>query len=377
MAPVESDGPIPEIGQDDGSGFRRFLLTEYKLGRLTAEGVCSLAWHSVRAGARGVADLACDPKRQDQAKYLRQQIQARTKNSFYIARLPMWDKRNQSRKLEDFPMALPHESFPRELALDPAGFDPMIGREQGRLSPLYSQHEVVRTKGENACPVGYFSDAVPHTNRDSFFAFYWSSIVSGKRYLICSLRKQDLCQCGCRGYCTLHQAMRIIAWSFNCLASGIWPEVRHDGSAFVDDGTDRYILQGTHLADGKCGAMCEFRADLLEIIGAMGFAQPWSPGINRHPCFLCECEPGDLHEYPLRIEDGDDVFPPRDAAAYQRLLQQSVQEREIVDQDLLDKVISLLHFDSRKQGVGPGLLLREAVPELNLPRHARLIEAVI
>eukprot|EP00969_Alexandrium_andersonii_P282409 12485172-Alexandrium_andersonii.AAC.1 len=70
------------------------------------------------------------------------------------------------------------------------------------LPPLYHRHTLVQSKGHFACPVGYFSDAVPHTKKDSFYAFFWSNMFSGTRYLICPLRKSDLCRCGCRGLCT-------------------------------------------------------------------------------------------------------------------------------------------------------------------------------
>ena len=375
LAAVLDETP-PAIGSEDGKQLRRYLLSEYKVARLTAEQVCTLAWFGTRAGAKGVADLAMAPHRRDQARHLDRVLEVRSKDSFYMVQLPMWDKKKQQRYLEDFPMALPHEAFPREFALDPDAYDPVIGQEKGRLSDSFFKHEVYLQKQAKACPVGYFSDAVPHTNRDSFIAFYWSSIISGKRHLICSLRKQDLCQCGCKGYCTLHLVMRVIAWSFNCLASGIWPEVRHDGQQHLSPDTDRYQLAGTFLADGRCGAMVEMRADLLEIVSALGFAIPWTPGTVPHPCFLCDCAQKELFNFPLTIEAGDDLFVLRDTAEYNARVKEAVLVRNIETPELLEKVVSALHFDARKKsagGAGPGLVLQSAIEELGLPKFTRLM----
>ena len=46
--------------------------------------------------------------------------------------------------------------------------------------------------------------------------------------------------------------------------------------------------------------------------------------------------------------------------------------------EILKKIVSSLHFDSRmpsKGGAGPGYLLRDPIPKLGLPAKARVIEA--
>eukprot|EP00959_Pyramimonas_sp_CCMP1952_P090131 1886784-Pyramimonas_sp.AAC.1 len=39
-------------------------------------------------------------------------------------------------------------------------------------------------QGLSLCHSGIFSDAVPHTKTDGFFAHYWSNTLTGRRYLI-------------------------------------------------------------------------------------------------------------------------------------------------------------------------------------------------
>jgi hypothetical protein len=79
----------------------------------------------------------------------------------------MWDKDSESRYLSDFPLFLPHEAFAKYASEKPeeftvALFDPSM------LPPTYHQHPVTQAKGQLSVPIGYFSDAVPHTKSDSF-----------------------------------------------------------------------------------------------------------------------------------------------------------------------------------------------------------------
>jgi len=214
---------------------------------------------------------------------------------------------------------------------------------------------------------GTFSDAVPHTKRDSFFAFYWSNILDGERILICALRKKDLCRCGCRGFCTLGQVMRVISWSFNCLATGKFPGQRHDQTPF-EHGSARQELAGKSLAGGLVGALVEMRADLLEIVGACGFKQ-WS-NVD-HPCFLCESSRAQLYEFPINMRAHQWVL--RDASSYNHSVQQALMKREITTPAMLRTLADLLWFGPRSGGM-PGLSLREAFPEIDLPAGTRLIE---
>ena len=48
------------------------------------------------------------------------------------------------------------------------------------------------------------------------------------------LRKTRLCQCGCQGYDTLQEILEVLSWSLGCLAKGLSPSARHDGSAWTE-----------------------------------------------------------------------------------------------------------------------------------------------
>eukprot|EP00969_Alexandrium_andersonii_P355632 15444841-Alexandrium_andersonii.AAC.1 len=89
--PASSSARAPGQGEpenDGGVGLRKYLLGEYKSGRLSAKALCTVAWHASRAGAIGVEDLTCNPNATHQAEHVRAAIHARTKDSFYHIKLP-------------------------------------------------------------------------------------------------------------------------------------------------------------------------------------------------------------------------------------------------------------------------------------------------
>lgn len=102
---------------------RRYLLKEWKEGGLPAKGVCTIAYLATAAGARGVGDLAMDPKKpgQHHADLIEKALGANKKN-LYKGRVPIWDKATNERIVVDFPVRLPHEAFAREFEANPDEF---------------------------------------------------------------------------------------------------------------------------------------------------------------------------------------------------------------------------------------------------------------
>ena len=349
---------------DGGRAFRDRLLRQYKSGAKTAEAVCSEAWDSKIAGAVGVEDLALDPKSHHQADHLRNAIGARAASSFYRGKVPVWDHSTEERVVVDFPVNLAHEQFAHSYLLDPSSFD-ITTMPEAERPPTYMRHDVRKKNGDKAWPMGYFSDYVPHTKRDSFLVFYFSNLITGIRYLMCVLRKSDLCRCGCKGFCTLGAVLRIVAWSLNQVALGLHPSYNHLNEPLDPD---RFDLRGFELAEGHCGALCEARMDLEECCNAMGF-QRWST--LERPCFCCDCTQEDLHNYPERVEASR--WHRRDAITYNQDCRRAIMVRIVSTVETLRSLIRELKFDGRTQGF-VGLCLMHDFIELNLPRGSRLLE---
>ena len=135
------------------------------------------------------------------------------------------------------------------------------------LPASYHSHPVTTARGHNSSPVSLYSDGIPLHNRETFIVWYFTSLLSRKRYLVCSLKKGDDCKCGCRGMCTFIAIHTLLVWMFNVLASGVWCTTDHLGNPLTGW---RHGKVG-ELANGWAGALCEYRADLLEMVTAYGF----------------------------------------------------------------------------------------------------------
>ena len=346
---------------DGGSGLRAYLLAQYKAGHLSAKAVCDLSWHSSKAGAQNVHDLALNPDDHHQADHLRDCIHARSADSFFFADVPMWDKTKEERALVSFPMNLPHECFEWAVAASPQSHD--VHRfSSADLPPQYWTHPVTLA-GKKPTPVGYYSDGVPHTKSDSFWNFYWDNMLTCKRHLICTVRKSDCCKCGCKNMCTLGRIQKIIAWSFNVMAKGVHPSMDHMGDPFRDE--IRWAKHGEPLAGGRTAALCEMRADLLEFVDACGFRR-WDSVEN--PCFCCTCRRDDCFDFPMSVEAC--TWEPRSSNVYRKMVHDSVVEREVVTMEQLRELCSIMSFDTPHGG----LSLAARCESLDLGIGHRLME---
>ncbi len=360
VIPVGST-PLPiSVDQfDEGVGFRRCLLSGFQKGIFNARDVCTMSFHAMRGGCHGVADLALSPDQSggNYYKHLEKALNLKTEACFYNARIPLWDVATQSRIRETFPMHLPHVIFSELFEKSPELYDP-INYDFSELPPIWTQHPLFIAHGDSAIPVSLYSDGVPHSKTDSFYTYYFRLLNSRERHLICTVRRVDLCKCGCRGNCTFGAIGRIISWSFNQLASGQWPCTDHLGQP----------VEGRRglLANGYVGALAEYRADLLEFTTALGFTQ-WNNILN--PCFLCGAHRDDLFTFPSEMSSCS--WAPRDAEAYRIMVERSTKKIRIPSRAVFDRLMNKCEWDPADIG---GLGLAEDCPELGLSRGWRLME---
>ena len=150
--------------RDGGAGLRAFLLHSYKIGKMDARELMSLAWFAVKAGAEGVSDLALDPCRHDHAEVLRERLGTNSTRAFFTVPVSMYDKELDDRGRLPFPVNLPHEHFAWLYEQDPSDF--LVESADGDLPDTYWNHPVQRRAKSKAVPLGFFSDGVPHTKKD-------------------------------------------------------------------------------------------------------------------------------------------------------------------------------------------------------------------
>ena len=77
------------------------------------------------------------------------------------------------------------------------------------LGPVYYKHLVVQKHLLTNTPVrasAIYLDGVPYgANKDtSCMAIYIVDLVTEDRWLVVVVRKEEVCDCGCRGWCTYH-----------------------------------------------------------------------------------------------------------------------------------------------------------------------------
>jgi len=79
-----------------------------------------------------------------------------------------------------------------------------------------------------------------------------------KRQPLFLLRKDRLCRCGCQGFHTMQELMDVVAWSMRCLAQGVSPAARHDGSAWTEHDQQARMASGLEIPPA---ALLQVRGD--------------------------------------------------------------------------------------------------------------------
>ena len=120
-----------------------------------------------------------------------------------------------------------------------------VAATQAELPANHASHPVVRANPEEVVwPISIFMDGVAVTKRDGVFVVTMQNLVTGKRWLICALKKSTFCRCGCRSWCSLWHLMAFLNWSAEALAKGEMPSVRHVGTPFLQEDSRRAAMAG-------------------------------------------------------------------------------------------------------------------------------------
>lgn len=88
---------------------------------------------------------------------------------------------------------------------------------------------------------------------------------------------------------TLNSFFKILAWSFQCLWSGLWPAADHNGKSYAP-GTAEHSKANTPLAGGFFGILFAIKGDLDYYAKVLRL--PWYT--SSRPCALCACNSSDV-----------------------------------------------------------------------------------
>lgn len=284
------DQPKGQDGEASARGMQMMALTRFLAGAWSAHDVTTMAWHVAQMGYGHVwlPGLARQPNPRDPFHNASRHVEralrfAEEDAKWYIARIPMQDANIGHRVLKDTPFFLPH------MLVDELG--PGAPETPHLDTPAFLQHPVTQKHGaRTTVALGLFADGTEYTTDDSITVFYANLNGGAQRHCLAAVEKGALCQCGCKGSCTLLAVARVLAWSLEAAAAGRHPEERHDGSAFPrGPWQDR---AGKPLQ--KNGALTHIRLDLLAVWEYFGFHRWNNP---EHPCYECHCARADLHNY--------------------------------------------------------------------------------
>jgi len=184
-------------------------------------------------------------------------------------------------------------------------------RSTGKLPPSYEDHPVVKEAPPNVpvVPLAVYVDGVNFGRTDSALGFWVYSLLGGIHHCAAVLRKSEMCRCGCRKWCSLYPIFAWLRWCLECLAGGVWPSCRHDGTAFGESDKQRAGKAGQEL--GWRGALLLLKADWAEVAATLGFMN-WKS--SDFPCNFCTCTLRTMFEiaglspvsFPHRLLDWDD-----------------------------------------------------------------------
>ena len=100
---------------------------------------------------------------------------------------------------------------------------------ENELGQAYFEDEVVRSAapGEDVWPTALYVDGFEFgASDDSAIGLWLHNLVLDSRILLAVLKANELCGCGCRGWCSSWAIWNMIAWSVGWLRRGRNPRRR-------------------------------------------------------------------------------------------------------------------------------------------------------
>lgn len=342
-------------------------------GTISAKDACILSYWAAKSGVEGaVAQLAMrpgNPSTGNYSKHFDRVVNARGHDDeLYVMRVPVYQRSYDCRAVSDVHLLPPLEAADEEIRGTPDMKTRLEEcRDTGTLPPAYDGHAVVKGAPPHVpvYPFSLYVDAVQFQRTDAVIGFWLCSLVTGVRQLLVSLRKSELCACGCRGWCTIVCIMAMLNWSFLHMARGVAPAGRHDGSPWLESDAARAAIAGAAL--GWVGVVLFIKCDMMEYVTTFGFPS-WSTSDS--PCPLCFCSHSDWGAIagispvtlPWRLKTFHD---------YQIACSACEHLVHITSPDLFRTLRGSLEYDKRAGG-SKGRSLLVDIPQLGLRKGDRL-----
>ena len=368
----EGDGDMPDVDSASNSSleepdpledataaadlFLEELLSNYLESKISAESFCIMCYWASKGGLAGtrVAEYGLRPGHStgNYSKHIKQVLHMDNEQHYRLS-IPAAKKNSLERAKVDIPMRLIHDVVAHHEKEDP-GLHLRLAEaiSAGELPQCYSSHPVVRRHEAPVLPYCLYVDSVAYSLTDSVVGFWLVSLIGAGRVLLGTIRKQMLCQRGCRGRCSFHPIMDLLRWSMSVAATGVHPAAKHDGTAFDVSDSHRRDLAGQTFSPA---AILFFKGDWAEFTERLGYPTCAS---NLRPCFCCSSAPGPEFCSPRGVTSVGGPWHLNTNADFEHAFR-SCEVQVVVTRDLHRLLLQHLGYDRRKNGSHGRALLRD------------------
>jgi len=287
---------------------------------------------------------------------------------FYDVPFPQKLRHEASRSVKLLPVLPLHEALATEFVeSENLKSDLAQAISDDELPPSYWDHPVVTANPDKKVhPVCLYVDGVSfgRNNYDSVIAFWGYFLFSTTRHLLGVLRKTELCQCGCRGWCTLWAMWHVIAWGVRAIHSGFYPSERHDGQPWFDTDACRQPTANETL--GFLACVLFVKSDWVETVVTIGMSS-FKDSIS--PCPFCHATHSDFFDC-AKLSPFSPAHPRKSKQSYERACNQCEIKVDLTSAEVT-QLTSKLEYDKRKKGKR-GRVLQDDWPAHNLQKGDRL-----
>jgi hypothetical protein len=305
---------LPSPTRDEKADWHDSASGRFLSGELAATSTHDLISKAQKAAGQGCEDLAKAGKsgklKKNIARDLRRTLRKKSHwPQFYWAQIPIWDAKTETSELKWHPFLLPHEWLLNFFAFGLTEKSmPNEALHSGILEHIRQTCLELGIDPEGVIPLGFHCDGVPFGSRvftdDSLELFSMNfpcEDKGGLRVPFTALQRRHLAK-----HITYNAVLEVLKWSLNCLAMGVNPQCRHDGSPWrtSDKSRSKKGLQSPIKA-----LLVEIRADWDALKQVFQFPQHnETAGI----CWKCKATPATFRDCSSQASWRSERLSPED-----------------------------------------------------------------
>lgn len=368
----DADAPYPRcLGNVEAGDMMLQILLELRWkNRLSARGVCIIAWCAKQGGmAGGIREFALHPNAQSGhfQRKLDKELGISPDATLYDVLVPSFTKWEKERFVAPIPFCAVHEVIEDEVRHAPDQFAKLQKMlDEDELPLAYLDHPVVRAAPPaTVLPLSIYIDGLPITKTDGVIGFHVKNLVTGARHICGTLRKSRLCKCGCRGWCSIFPVLCFMEYCCWAMIDKVMPAGRHDHLAWRLTDAAREMASGAALS--FCAIVVKIAGDWSEYCTTLGMPT-WAAKF--HPCLFCFVTLAQLLD-PTPLSPGEFPYERKDETSYDLACRRCEIWVTLLSPEVHKRVLDRLHYKKGEKGPR-GRAMKHPLPELGLLTNDRL-----